>query len=73
MAHIRIEQNKNEFEPRVVIAETGERISGVASVIFQSVYSKGASEVTITLAAGTFEMDVALFDRSPSRVKKDGE
>ncbi|HEU0164488.1 MAG TPA: hypothetical protein VFQ54_05535 [Thermomicrobiales bacterium] len=59
MAHIRIEQNKDEFHPRVLIAETGERIKGIVSVAYHSDQEQFAT-LSIELAAMLHEVDITL-------------
>lgn len=56
---IRIEQKKGEFQPRVMNAETGERIKGVISVEYQS-ESGQLGTLTLELAAMEHEVDITL-------------
>lgn len=58
-ATVRIVQNKGEFSPRVMIAETGERIKGVISVEYQS-ESGNLGRLTLELAAMEHEVDISL-------------
>lgn len=60
MAHIRVVQHKGELYPRVEIAETGERIRGVARVQYTS-DGEHIAEIDMTLLGLEHEVDV-MFD-----------